>query len=242
MDFSEYRDSIGQIQRLATHYAKLNKSEVAELNTLNQKCLSMKDAAINSFSKLVDEVEGGLTHLIDRLEQIKKDLVTISGPEGTMEDTLRLESVWASTNELNNNIKRLLEAKAFSPESESCSLQKSQNSTETAIQADTKKLQGVQDLIEVARIEAAAVVEKSPAVKLLSAGNSIEKTIKKEIENRHSAMIKKEVPQKKEEKNQPRVIIPNRPINAMKVCGETEKKLMEEINKNIELIKNSKKK
>lgn len=257
MNFDRYRESLDQIKKLAENYINLNKSDLARLNTLNEECLAMKEDFVKSFALLVDEVEDGLTVLIDRLEAIKKDLGKISGPEGTLEDIVQLETVWRNASGLRENILTITNPKKESRSEEGSGEAAAAGgpvlpATEAAPGGELPE--DVREQVVLAREEAAAGVEKSVAAVepvQATAGPRQIKPVKKEMpggkpvnrkpeENNSSA--KKAQPDKKEQRPNPQGqnTIKTLPVN--KIYGEAEKKLMEEINKNIEIIKGNKKK
>lgn len=229
MSFDRFRESITKIQRLTDNFTSLKKSDLNELNRLNTECLSLNEEILKSFSSLVDEIEEGLTLLLDRLDQIKKDLGRISGPEGTLGEILQMEPAWSRVSALHSNIRSLLE----SPQ-DSAGQDDAAGGGQTAagakdgadppaardagLEAGPKEPGKVQDLIGLARKEAAASNEKSPAAKPVPAVKN-QKKIPPPGQNAKPAVLA---------------------LN--KNCGETEKKIMEEISKNIEAIKSSKKK
>jgi len=235
LNFVEYRDSIKELQSLATNYTRLSKSDLERMTILNEKCLTLKEDAVHSFSQMVRKVEDGLTGLIDRFDQLKKELETITGPEGTLEDALKLEPAWLQTNDLYNSIQLLTESKTL-PE-------KNQPSPEIPRQgdrSDNKKPEGVQDIMLMARKEAAAAVEKlapTPKPSPPSRNSAPVNPVKAHINKQGN---KRAAPSKKETKPVSGVFSA-KPLPVAKVCGEAEQRLMEEINKNIELIKSKKK-
>lgn len=257
MNFDRYRESLDQIQKLAENYINLNKPDLTRLNNLNEECLVMKEGFVKSFASLVDEVEDGLTVLIDRLEAIKKDLGKISGPEGTLEDIVQLETVWRNASVLRENIltitnpekERRLEV--YSGEA-SAAGEPVPRVPEAALGG--KLPEDVRDQVVLAREEAAAGAENSVAAVLpvqAQADRQQIKPVKKEMpggkpaakkpeENNSSA--KKAQPQKKEQRPAPPVQNTIKALPVNKIYGDAEKKLMEEINKNIEIIKGNKKK
>jgi len=233
LNFDAYRESITQIQRLAERFSSLTRADLAELNRLNEKCLSFNEEMVKSFSLLVDEIEDGLTLLLDRLDLIKKELVKISGPDGTLEDVLKLEPAWSQASALRYNIRAMLEP--FGQEA-------------TAVQEPTQKPGGdaeqkaitqpapakpekeIRELIGMAKKEAAAAIDKAPAVKTAPPV----KLVKKEN-------AAKELPPKKDHKPASGHNPPSASLPMNKNLGETEKKLMAEITKNMEAIKGNKK-
>lgn len=231
LSFNRYRESLAYIQKMAGNYTSLSRAGLAELNRLNTECVSLNEEIVKSFSSMVDEIEEGLTHLLDRLDLIKKDLNRISGPEGTLGDILKLEPIWSRTEALRGSIRSLLE----SEQKPGC-----RDEPGKAVQAasgevggspavpgyaqDAKESREIQDLIGLARKEAAAAAEKSPAAKVAPAAKAVPA----------AKMPKKAPPPGQSPK--PAV------LQLKKECGENEKKIMEEISKNIEAIKNSKKK
>jgi len=249
LKYERYRESILNIKKLAENYTSLNQSELHELHRLNAQCLAMKEGIISSFKSVVDELEDGLTLLIDRLEQMKKDADRISGPEGTLEDTLQLESAWQNTESLLNNIRILLGPGT-------------QNSGNKDGRSDSNGLVGppepdaapskpsTHELVVLSRNEAAVATEKTTAVKLPAPEvPSAPKTLRNEGQDRHSNNKKpddqnniKKAQQKKDQKVPHAGQFNAKALPVNKTCGDTEKKIIEEISKNMELIKGSKKK
>ena len=217
MNFDRYRETMTQVQKLADNFSSLKKADLTELHRLNVECLSLGEEIVNSFTTLVEEIEDGLTLLLDRLEQIKKDLGRISGPDGTLGDILLLEPAWSQANTLRGSIRALLHPAGSE-----------------AVGKDTpgpeKEGKEVQELIGLARKEAAAASEKSEAAKTPPPVR-----IQKKEEQEQS--------QKKNGKITPADSVKKpAPLNLNKNAGDAEKKLMAEITKNIEAIKSSKKK
>lgn len=255
MNFNRYRESLHQIQMLAGSYINLNKSDLARLNTLNGECVAMKEDFIKSFSSLVDEVEDGLTVLIDRLEAIKKDLGRTSGSEGTLEDIVQLEAVWRNAFDLRENILAITSRKAEGrPEEGHSEAAKDYGPAAFPEAAPDQGLPGdIRGQVTLAREEAAAGAERSvaaieptqtpaaPQIKTLKKESAEGKpTNKKPYENNNSSQ-KAQQGKKEQKPHQPaQNTIKTLPVS--KIYGEAEKKLMEEINKNIELIKGNKKK
>lgn len=237
MKYERYRESILNIKKLAENYTSLNQSELHELHRLNAQCLAMKEGIVSSFKSVVDELEDGLTQLIDRLEQMKKDADRISGPEGTLEDTLQLESAWQNTESLLNNIRILLNPGTQNPGNKDG-------------RSDTKEKTSIHELVVLSRNEAAVATEKSTAAKLpapevpsppkilRNEGQDRQSNNKKPDDQNHS----KKVQQKKDQKVPHTGQFNTKPLPVNKTCGDTEKKIIEEISKNMELIKGSKKK
>ncbi|MFZ5651430.1 MAG: hypothetical protein ACOY4I_11330 [Bacillota bacterium] len=257
MNFGRYRESLHQIQMLAGNYINLNKSDLARLNTLNGECVAMKEDFVKSFSSLVDEVEDGLTVLIDRLEAIKEDLGRISGPEGTLEDIVQLEAVWRSAFDLRENILKITSGKAEVRPEEGHGEAAAASGPAVAFPeaAPDPGLPGdIREQVTLAREEAAAGAEKSvAAIEPAQAPASPQqiKPLKKEVaedkptsrKNDESNSSSKKAQQgKKEQKPHQPAQNTIKPLPVSKIYGEAEKKLMEEINKNIELIKGNKKK
>lgn len=234
MNFTEYRKSIKELQDLASKYTRLSQADLDNLKMLNDKCLAMKQDAVHSFSKMVNNIENALSNLIDRFEQLKKELAVSAGPEGTLEDLLKMEQAWLQTNELDCTIKKLTESTAQEHKTETTS---AVNKEEANPQ---KPPQAVQDLIAVARKEAAAAVEKAAvSLKASPAGGKPAAISQVKVKQNVKQNNKKASISKKEQKSVSGVF-PPKPLPVAKVCGEAEQKLMEEINKNIELIKNKK--
>jgi hypothetical protein len=235
LNFNAYRDSIKELQNLAANYTRLNKSDLDHMKTLNEKCLSMKEEAILSFSGMVEKVEEGLTGLIDRFEQIKKELAASSGPQGTLEDALRLEPAWLQTNDLYSALQLLTGMESPPVKNESAPAAGQPEAR------DQKQPQGVQGLIAAARKEAAAAVEK-PAVNIKAApAGGKPATINQVKLGQSVRQDNKKSPAAKKEQKPVSGVFPAKPLPVAKVCGEAEQKLMEEINKNIEMIKSKKK-
>ncbi|MCL6611953.1 MAG: hypothetical protein K6T66_10495 [Peptococcaceae bacterium] len=242
MNFERYRESITHIKRLADNFSSLTRADLAELNRLNVECLSFNEGIVKSFSALVDEIEEGLTLLLDRLDQIKKDLAKISGPESTLGDVLRLETAWARTSALRDNIRAMLEP----PEREPADRGEIDGHTGSSGEMEGSS-HNLRNLIDQAQKEAAAAAEKSQAVKSVPAA----KPKKEEQENspfhKKPAEAGKPAPKEQPQKKELKVLSPNHnaapaPIAVSKNIGEAEKKIMAEITKNIEAIKNSRKK
>lgn len=229
MSFDRFRESITNIQKLSDNLTSLKKADLNELYRLNAECLSLNEEIVKSFSDLVDEIEEGLTLLLDRLDQIKKDLARISGPEGTLGDILQMEPAWSGVNALHGNIRSLLESPQY-PAGRDTATKSSQAEAgpkvdtpspaakEAALDAESKESKEIQDLIGIARKEAAASAEKAPAAKPVPVAKN-QKKVPPQAHNSKPALL-----------------------SLNKNCGETEKKLMEEITKNMEAIKSSKKK
>lgn len=226
MNFVEYRDSIKELQSLASNYTRLSKSDLERMTLLNEKCLTLKEYAVSSFSQMVRKVEDGLTGLIDRFDQLKKELEAITGPEGTLEDALKLEPAWLQTNDLYNSLQLLTESKTL-PEKNQTAAAEMPGKGE---RPDKKQPEGVQDIIVMARKEAAAAVEKSGKTAPVN-------PVKVQDPKQGNKRI---APSKKVTKPASGVFSA-KPLPVAKVCGEAEQRLMEEINKNIELIKSKKK-
>lgn len=217
MNFDLYRENMSRVQKLADNFSSLKKADLNELNRLNAECLSLGEEIVKSFTTLVEEIEDGLTQLIDRLEQIKKDLGKISGPDGTLGDILLLESAWSQTNTLRSSIRALLHPAVS-------------EAAVTDTPGTQKEVKEVRELIGLARKEAAAASEKSEAAKLPPPV----KIQKKEEQVQ---------PQKKNGKITTADSVKKpAPLSINKNVGDAEKKLMAEITKNIEAIKSSKKK
>ncbi|HBV97319.1 MAG: hypothetical protein JL50_13005 [Peptococcaceae bacterium BICA1-7] len=234
MNFVEYRDAIKELQYLASNYTRLSKSDLQRMTLLNEKCLSLKENAVRSFSQMVKKVEDGLTGLIDRFDQLKNELDTITGPEGTLEDALKLEQAWLQTNDLYNSIQLLTESKTL-PE-------KNDTSTEVPGQVDSPentKPEGIQDIV-VARKEVAAAIEKiAPTLKSTPPGGK--STPVNTVKTHDIKQGTKKSAQSKKGIKPVSGVYSAKPLPVSKVCGEAEQRLMEEINKNIELIKSKKK-
>lgn len=248
MKYELFRESMQNIKKLAENYTNLNQSELNELQRLNAQCLSMKEGIIASFKSVVDELEDGLPLLIDRLAQMKKDADRISGPEGTLEDTLQLESAWRNSEGLINNIRLLL-----GPGTEKSGSKDGTSDTiglvgpPVAVTALSKT--GVHEQLALSRNEAAAATEKATAAKLPYQDPLAPKALKSGEPDRHSNNKKpddqnnaKKNLQKKDQKGPHAGHFNSKALPVNKSCGETEKKIIEEISKNMELIKGSKKK
>lgn len=250
MNFDRYRESITQIQKLADNLPSLTRVDLAELNRLNEECLSFNEEIVKSFSALVDEIEEGLTLVLDRLDQIKHDLSKISGPEGTLGDILQLECAWSRAVALRDNIRAMIGLSGLE------SVERLETGIHTPSPGEkvppspepAKGEKDLQDLIGLARKEAAAAVEKAPAAKPVPAAK-IQK--KEEQENKAGGKKPAEADppaQKNQAQKKDLKIIPPNPkavpasVTLGKNIGEAEKKLMAEITKNIEAIKSSKKK
>lgn len=239
MNFERYRESLHQIQMLAGNYINLNKSDLARLNTLNEECVAMKEYFVKSFSTLVDEVEDGLTVLIDRLEAIKEDLGRTSGPEGTLEDIVQLEAVWRSSFDLRENILVIASRKVEGRPEEGHSEADKDSGPAAAFPeaAPGPGLPGdIRGQVTLAREEAAAGAEKSVAAEVAKG-----KPTNKKPDEYNSNSQKAQQGKKEQKPHQPAQNT-IKPLPVSKIYGEAEKKLMEEINKNIELIKGNKKK
>lgn len=238
MNFVEYRDALKELQDLASSYTRLNKSDLNRMTILNEKCLSLKEKAVNSFSQMVREVEDGLSGLIDHLDQLKKELEIFTGPEGTLEDALKLEPAWLQTNDLYNSIQLLTKSKIRPGRN-----QTAPEMPEQGEEPNKKQSDGIQGIIVMARKEAAAAVEKveksasnpkaSPAGGKPASVNSVKVQYPKQA-NKKAAQ-----PQK--EQKPVSGVFSAKPLPVTKACGDAEQRLMEEINKNIELIKSKKK-
>ncbi|MFZ5645272.1 MAG: hypothetical protein ACOY46_16995 [Bacillota bacterium] len=241
MDFNNYREKIGQIGEMAVNFTRLNNSDLSKLIALKEECISLKEEAVNSFTKLVGEIEDSLTNLLEYFDQIKKELEKISGPEGTIEDTLRLETVWMQANELNKNIRSLIESGKSSQNDKLIDKSRHKVIINPVQKNNEKQIKDIKESINSARKEAAAASEQI-AVNIKPVQKTIvqvadSKSQKKEIQD--IKQIKKATPPKKEITPP---AYPTKSLNLTKACGDAEQKLMEEINKNIELIKNNKKK
>lgn len=234
MNFERYRETIKRIQKLADNFSSMTRSDLSELNKLNGECLSFNEEMVKSLTALVDEIEDGLTLLLDRLGQIKKDLVKISGPEGTLGELLQMEAVYLRAAALRENIREMLKTPGEVPAP-------LEDTGASPASGDLK------NLIGLARKEAAAAVEKAPAPKIATPAKVQKKEDpvvrpenKKPVEAVQPAP--KASPSKKDQKPAPpRQGGPAAPITLAKEIGEAEKKLMAEITKNIEAIKSKKK-
>lgn len=218
MNFDRYRDSMAQIQKLADNYASLTKADLSDLHRLNTECLSLSEGIVKTFSSLVDEIEEGLTLLLDRLDQIKKDLGKISGPEGTLGDILKLEPAWNNINSLRGSIRALLDTSAPAAGADAADNPPAPP-TDGKAAPQARDSKDVKDLIVLAQKEAAATAEKSQASRPAP----------------HVKVQKKEGPDQKKD-SKPSSLVLNKNV------GEAEKKLMAEISKNIEAIKGNRKK
>ncbi|MFZ5647965.1 MAG: hypothetical protein ACOY30_10150 [Bacillota bacterium] len=254
MNFDRYRESLEKIKKLAENYINLNKSDLARLNTLNEECLTTKEDFVKSFTSLVNEVEDGLTVLIDRFEAIKNDLDRISGPEGTLEDILQLETAWRNAFDLQGNIRMLISPQTLETLAEAGDREAAAGSASSDTSPEKTPGSGIADsageIAALARQEAAAGAE-SPAIEPAQAATppSQVKAVKKEIHENKPANksheennTKKAQHHKKDQKIQPSGQNTIKSLPVSKIYGEAEKKLMEEINKNIELLKSNKKK
>lgn len=256
MNFIRYRESLNEIKKLAENYINLNKMDLARLQTLNEECIFAKGDLISSFTSLVGDLEDGLTLLIDRLEAIKKDLGRISGPDGTLEDILQLEDAWRNTLDLQKNIRSLVGPNRQEVRAED--VETGANGTippETTPAAidKTGPADDLQELVVLAREEAAAGAEAAEAASkpvINSPPPAQVKVVKKDQHDNtpsgkktvdHNGSPKKAQHNKKDQKHPPSHNTV-KPLPVGKIYGEAEKKLMEEINKNIELIKSNKKK
>ncbi|MCL5056989.1 MAG: hypothetical protein M1130_03115 [Actinobacteria bacterium] len=235
MNFVEYRDTIKELQDLASSYTRLSKSDLDRMTILNEKCLSLKEKAVRSFSQMVKEVEDGLTGLIDRFDQLKKELDTITGPEGTLEDALKLEPAWLQTNDLYNSIQLLTKSNTL-PEKKKTSPEMPEQGEEP----DKKQPDGIQDIIVLARKEAAAAVEKSASNPKASPAGSKPASVNP-VKVQYPKQVNKKAAQPRKEQTPVSGVFSAKPLPVAKVCGDAEQRLMEEINKNIELIKSKKK-
>lgn len=249
MKYERYRESILNIKKLAENYTSLNQSELNELHRLNAQCLEMKVGIVSSFKSVVDQLEDGLTLLIDQLEQMKKDADRISGPEGTLEDTLQLESAWQNTESLLNNIRILLD-----PGTQNHGNKEGKSDVKVFVcppEPDPAPLKpSIHELVVLSRNEAAIATEKSTAAKLPAPeAPSPPKILRNESQDRQSNNKKpdvqnnsKKAQQKKDQKVPHNGQFNTKPLPVNKTCGDTEKKIIEEISKNMELIKGNKKK
>ncbi len=239
MEYGLFRQSILNIRKLAENYTSLNQSELQELNRLNSQCLTMKEGMVKSFRSVIGELEDGLTLLIDRLEQMKKDVDKISGPEGTLEDTLQLEPAWQNSENLLNNIRILLNPGTHNPGNKD-------NKSATSDLGGTT----IHELVVMARNEAAIAGDKataenlpsteviSPPKILKSEGQGSHLNIKKQDEQNNT----KKALQRKDQRITHTGHFNAKPMPVNKSCGDTEKKIIDEISKNMELIKGNKKK
>jgi len=249
LNFQRYRESIMQIQKLADKLPSLTRVDLAELNKLNEECLSFNEEIVKAFSALVDEIEEGLTPVLDRLDRIKQDLTKISGPDGTLGDILQLENAWSRAVNLRDNIRAMTGPSGTGP------MERLEAGTESSSPGEKappspkteKGHTDLQDLIGLAQKEAAAATEKAPAEKPLPAPK-IQK--KEDQESRGGEKPAEAAPpaQKHQAQKKDLKIIPSNPkavpstVTLSKNIGEAEKKLMAEITKNIEAIKSGKKK
>jgi len=249
LKYERYRESMLNIKKLAENYTGLNQSELHELHRLNAQCLAMKDGIISSFKSVINELEDVLTLLIDRLEQMKKDADRISGPEGTLEDTLLLEPAWQNTESLLNNIRILLGPGTQNPgNGDGRSDAKGLAGLPEPDTAPSKQV--IHELVVLSRTEAAVATEKTTAAKQpVQEVPSAAKTLRNEGQDRHSINKKpddqnngKKAQQKKDQKVPHASQFNAKALPVNKTCGDTEKKIIEEISKNMELIKGSKKK
>ncbi|MFZ5597810.1 MAG: hypothetical protein ACOY31_12455 [Bacillota bacterium] len=239
MDFNHYRKSLQQIQHLAGNYTALTSKELGELNKLCGECASLKEKMVQAFLFTVDGMEDDLSFLIDRLAQIKDNLSSISGPEGTLEDILLLEPDWKQINSLQSIVRELQGAAG-----------NSENGPHRKAQADESvagdpAVTGEREV--AAATDSPAEVQVSPEEgKPSEKSGKIDNTIRKQTNNKKqsSAICTPQKPgghHKKEQKPQPgQAAI--KPVAIKKVCGEAEERLIEEITKNIKLIKSDKKK
>ncbi len=218
MDFLVYRESILQTQKLAGNFTSLSRADLAELSRLNAKCITLSEEMINSFSSLIDEIEEGLSLLLERLGRIKKDLGRISGPGGTLEDILGLEPDWSRVHDLYGAIQPLLKTGQTSEDTAPSGKSMAIIISATGPEADLKDKGQIAELAGTARKEAAVTVEKPAAANSVSV-TKISKKPTASSQNAKPALL---------------------PVN--KNCGETEKKIMEEITKNLEAIKSNRKK
>ncbi|MCL6477764.1 MAG: hypothetical protein K6T65_05055 [Peptococcaceae bacterium] len=240
MNFDRYRASIIQVQQMADNFTSLKREDLSRLNSLNAECISLHEEIVKSFSSLVDEIEDGLTLLLERLDQIKKDLAKTSGPNGTLGDILQLEPVWRQANALHHNIRDIL-----GPGSQDAARRDesgNNNAPDTAA-APAQETRTVQEIIGPAREEAAAALEKSTAaVKTQKKdGQESGQGNKKPSETKMIAQ-KGQLPKRDQKLPPPGQNTKLAPLIIDKNLGETEKKLVEEITKNIEIIKSNKKK
>ncbi|MFZ5631753.1 MAG: hypothetical protein ACOY40_02805 [Bacillota bacterium] len=236
MNFDRFRESIIHVQKMADNFTALKREELSELNRLNTECISLHKEIVKSFSSLVDEIENGLTLLLDRLDQIKKDLAKTSGPEGTLGDILQLEPAWRQADALRNNIREILGPGPQDPARQAESGQDNLPNAEPP-----KESKAVRELIGLAREEAAVAVEKSTAAVKTEKKDGRENSQDNKKPAETKSIVQKGQQQKKDQKLTPPAKSPA-PLVMNKNLGEAEKKLVEEITKNIEMIKSSKKK
>lgn len=248
MNFCRYTESLTQIQRMAGNFTSLKMDELTELSRLNAECVNMKEEVTKSFTTLIEEIEDGLTLLLDRLDRIKQNLTAISGPDGTLGDVLQLEPAWLQANALLKSIREMLgpESGEQIPRHETMAdnpvTAPNINKARTETPGDSGD---VRELINQSRDEAAAAVEKSSvAVKTLKKDNGVNGNNSKKQADAKGTVHKDRLQQKKT----PKLTLPGpgikspTPLVLDKKMGDAEKKLVEEITKNIEIIKGSKKK